>query len=162
MAQKSKMLTTSKFSQLSGISVSTLNKWIRNGKIKGEKRSGRWMIGENQLKSKTVREFAGAGGPGPAKVGAGGKKKTTKSATKPPAAAKKPVKTAKPDKTGSKPTAGAKTYSIDEFCALTYLTDFGVKAFLRKGRLKGEIDPAGNWKVFAENLLDPLIKHLIR
>ncbi len=162
MVQKSKLLTTSKFSQLSGISVSTLNKWIRDGKIKGEKRSGRWMIGEDQLKSKAVREFGGVGGSGPAKAAAGGKKKTTKPARKPPTAAKKPAKTGKPDKAGSKPTTGAKTYSIDEFSALTYLTDLGVKAFLRKGRLKGEIDPGGNWRVFAENLLDPLIKHLIR
>ena len=164
MAKKSKLLTTSKFSQLSGISASTLNKWIRDGKIKGEKQAGRWMIGEDQLKSKTVREF---GRTGPTKAAAG-KKKPAKAVKKSPAAAKKPakavksVKPAKPAQTRKKPAAAAKAYTIDEFSAMTYLTDRGVRQFLKNGRLKGEIDAGGSWKVFAENLLDPRMKHLLR
>ncbi|KPJ76960.1 MAG: hypothetical protein AMJ54_09855 [Deltaproteobacteria bacterium SG8_13] len=159
MAKKSKMVTTSEFSKLSGITVSTLNKWIRDKKIKAEKQSGRWMIGEDQLTSKAVRQFGGAK---PVTAAAGGKKKSSKPAKKPASAARQPLKAAKPKKTPKKPSAGAKTYSVDEFSAMTYLTDFGVREFLKKGRLKGEIDEGGNWKVSAENLLDPLIKHLVR
>ena len=159
MAKKPKMRTTSEFSKLSGISVSTLNKWIRDKKIKGEKQSGKWMIGEDQLKSKAVRDFAGAR---PASRAAGAKKKSAKPAKKLVAVAKKPLKSSTPGKTPKKPPAGAKTYSVDEFSAMTYLTDFGVRQFLKRGRLKGEIDAGGTWKVYAENLLDPLIKHLVR
>ena len=158
MAKKSKMLPTSEFSKLSGISVSTLNKWIRDKKIKGEKQSGRWMIGEDQLKAKAVRDFGGAK---PAKA-ASGKKKTAKPTKKLVAAAMKPVKTAKPKKSPKQPSAAGKTYSVDEFSAMTYLTEFGVRKFLQRGRLKGEIDAGGNWQVSAENLLDPQIKHLVR
>ena len=159
MAKKSKMLPTSEFSKLSGISVSTLNKWIRDKRIKAEKQSGRWMIGEDQLKSKAVRDFGGAK---PAKS-AGTKKKTAKSAKKPPATARQPLQAAKPKKTPKKKAStGAKTYSVDEFCAMTYLTEFGVRKFLQLGRLKGGIDAGGNWQVSAENLLDPSFKHLVR
>ena len=158
MAKKSKLIPTSEFSKLSGISVSTLNKWIRDKKIKGEKQSGRWMIGEDQLKSKTVRDFGGAK---QAKA-AGTKKKTAKSAKKPAATARQPLNAAKPKKTPKKTAAGAKTYSVDEFSAMTYLTEFGVRQFLKRGRLKGEIGAGGNWQVYAENLLDPSIKHLVR
>ena len=159
MAKKSKMRTTSEFSKLSGISVSTLNKWIREKKIKGEKQSGRWMIGEDQLKSKAVQTF---GSSQSAKGTAGGKKKSAKPAKKLVAIAKKPLKTAKPGKFPQKSSTAVKTYSVEEFSAITYLTDFGVRKFLKLGRLKGEIDAGGTWKVFAENLLDPMIKHLVR
>ena len=159
MAKKSKMLPTSKFSQLSGISVSTLNKWIRDKKIKAEKQSGKWMIGEDQLKAKAVQDFGAAR---PAKTATGAKKKPAKQDTKLVAAAKKSKKAVKSEKALAKPAAGAKTYTINEFSALTYLTDFGVREFLKTGRLKGAIDSSGNWQVAAENLMDPLIKHLVR
>ena len=159
MAKKPKMLTTGEFSKLSGISASTVNKWIRDKKIKAEKQSGKWIIGEDQLKSKAVADF---GLTGPARGAAGGKKKSAKSSRKLVAAAKKPLKSAKPSKTSPKLPTGVKAYSVDEFSAMTYLTDFGVRQFLKIGRLKGEIDTGGNWKVYAENLFDPLIKHLVR
>lgn len=159
MAKKPKMLTTGEFSKLSGISVSTVNKWIRDKKIKAEKQSGKWLIGQDQLKSKSVADF---GGTGSARGAAGGKKKSARAPRKLVAAAKKPLKSAKPSKTPPKPPTGAKTFSVDEFSAMTYLTDFGVRQFLKIGRLKGEIDSGGTWKVYAENLLDPLIKHLVR
>lgn len=159
MAKKSKMLPTSKFSQLSGISVSTLNKWIRDKKIKAEKQSGKWMVSEDQLKAKAVKDFGAAK---PAKTATGAKKKPAKPDKKLVAAAKKSKKAVKSEKALAKPAAGAKTYTIDEFSALTYLTDFGVREFLKSGRLKGTIDSSGNWQVAAENLMDPLIKHLVR
>ena len=158
MAKKPKMRTTGEFSKLSGISVSTLNKWIREKKIKGEKQAGKWMIGEDQLQSKAVKNFSGAGS---AKA-ATGKKKSTRPTKRLVAVAKKPLKAKEPVKTPRKPAAGAKTYTIDEFSAMTYLTEFGVRKFLKLGRLKGEMDAGGAWKVSAENLLDPLIKHLVR
>ena len=159
MAKKGKMLTTSKFSQLTGISVSTLNKWIRDGKIKGEKQSGKWMIGEDQLKAKSVQQFSGSK---PAKTAGATKKKAAKPGQKTAAPAKKPAQKAKPGKAAPTSPAAAKAYTVDEFSAMTYLTDAGVEQFLKKGRLKGEIDSTGTWKVYAENLLDPLIKHLVR
>lgn len=159
MAKKSTMLTTTEFSQLSGVSASTLSKWIREKKIKAKKQSGKWMIGEDQLKTKAVRDFSGSGS---AKAAAGGKKKSPKPAKKLADVAKKSKETAKPDKSPAKPPTGSKTYSVGEFSELTYLTDFGVRQFLKQGRLKGEIDSGGTWKVFAENLHDPLIQHLVR
>lgn len=159
MAKKTKMLTTTEFAKLSGISSSTISKWIREKKIKGQKRSGRWMIGEDQLTSKAVRQFSGSK---PAKASGAEKKKSAKPDKK-PAAARQPLKAAKPKRTATpKPPAGAKTYSIDQFSAMTYLTESGIKEFLKKGRLKGEIDAQGTWKIFADNLSDPLIRHLVR
>jgi hypothetical protein len=159
MAKKSKMLTTKEFSQLSGVSVSTLNKWIRDEKIKAKKESGRWMIAEEQLKAKAVKDFSGSAS---VKTAAGAQKKSPKPPKRLADVAKKTKKTAKPDKAPKKTPAGTKTYSVDEFSQLTYLTDFGVRQFLKQGRLKGEIDSGGTWKVFAENLHDPLIQHLLR
>lgn len=162
MAKKTTMLPPSKFSRMSGIPVATLNKWIRDGKIKGEKQSGRWMIGEDQLKAKAVREFGGSRGAVSAKSAAGGKKRTAKPARKPLAAAKKTVKPVAPAKDSTKSAAAANAYTVDQFSAMTYLTEFGVREFLKQGRLKGQIDSEGNWKVSADNLQNPLIQHLIR
>lgn len=160
MAKKSKMLPTSEFSQMSGISVSTLNKWIRDKKIKAKKQSGKWMIGEDQLKAEAVQNYRAAK---PAKTATGAKKKTAKSDKKLVAAAKKSKqKVEKLEKATAEPAIGGKAYTIGEFSALTYLTDFGVREFLKNGRLKGAIDSSGNWQVAAENLMDPLIKHLVR
>jgi hypothetical protein len=159
MAKKSKMLTTREFSQSSGVSVSTLNKWIRDNKIKAKKESGKWMIAEDQLKSKAVKNFSGSE---TAKAAADHEKKSPKPVKKLADVAKKTKKTAKTNKAPKKPSTGTKTYSVDEFSELTYLTDLGVRQFLKQGRLKGEIDSGGTWKVFAENLHDPLIQHLVR
>ena len=83
MAKKSDLLTSSEFSAKTGISKSRVSKLIRDGKIKAEKKSGKWMIGPDQLNAKAVKKAQKPGKPSP-------KKKTTP--TKPkktPMAAKK-------------------------------------------------------------------------
>ncbi|MBT8373130.1 MAG: helix-turn-helix domain-containing protein, partial [Deltaproteobacteria bacterium] len=44
MATKSQLLTTGEFATQAGISSSKVTTLIRNGKIKAEKKSGKWMI----------------------------------------------------------------------------------------------------------------------
>ncbi len=43
------LLTTQQFALKSGASSSTISKWLRSGKLKGEKISGKWMISPDQL-----------------------------------------------------------------------------------------------------------------
>ena len=66
MAQKTKSLSTSEFSKLTGILVLTVGKLIREGKIKGKKASGKWKIAESQLKAKAVIELTQVGKQKPA------------------------------------------------------------------------------------------------
>ena len=58
MAKKTEHISTNEFSKLSGLSVSQVSKLLRDGKIKGVKESGKWMISRNQLDSKAVQEMA--------------------------------------------------------------------------------------------------------
>jgi len=44
MTTKSQLLTTSEFASQAGIASAKVSKLIRNGKIKAEKKSGKWMI----------------------------------------------------------------------------------------------------------------------
>jgi hypothetical protein len=55
-----------------------------------------------------------------------------------------------------------KTYSVNEFAEMTYLTAFGVKQWLQKGLLIGRINAEGIWQVDAENLGIPNVKRLVR
>jgi hypothetical protein len=64
--------------------------------------------------------------------------------------------------TASTRTVGKKTYSVSEFSAMTYLTDFGVMDWLKKGRLKGMQDETGEWRIDAANLEITNIKRLLR
>jgi hypothetical protein len=57
---------------------------------------------------------------------------------------------------------GAQTYSVSEFSSLTYLTEYGVLEFLKKGRLQGVRDEKGQWRLGADNLRNPGMRHLIR
>lgn len=72
--------------------------------------------------------------------------------------------TEKPSETPSlsKSHSGAKAYSIQEFSAMTYLTEYGVSKWLKEGRLKGASDDSGQPLVASSNLEDPNIKRLIR
>ncbi|MHC4458593.1 MAG: helix-turn-helix domain-containing protein, partial [Planctomycetota bacterium] len=143
MAKKTEHISTSEFSSLSGLSVSQVSKLLRDGKIKGVKKSGTWMISRSQLKLKAVQEMVKFKKPAPSKTKSkksrkdpDSVKKTTAEAKKqkdqiqkeslPPAAAPAPNKTVR-----------EKTYSVAEFSAMTYLTDFGVMDWLKKGRIKG-------------------------
>jgi len=163
MAQKTRSLTTSEFSKLTGIPVSTVGKLIREGKIKAKKASGKWRIAESQVKASTVKKITQVRQPKPAMTLDSDAKKTAAKTSRP--SQEKKIKAVAAQKQAdplknSEPSA--KAYSIAEFSQLTYLTDFGVEDFLKKGRLKGMRDRAGNWRVFADNLKNPGIRHLIR
>jgi excisionase family DNA binding protein len=163
MAQKTKFLSTSEFSKLTGIPVSTIGKLIREGKIKGKKASGKWKIAESQLKAKAVKELSQVRKQKPTLTKEGD---IIKKAAKTPSPSQEKKKTAaaaqKPAGPPKDSKRSANDYSVAEFSQITYLTDFGVEDFLKKGRLKGVRDQAGNWRVFAENLNNPSIRHLIR
>lgn len=79
------------------------------------------------------------------------KKKTSKSVPKKAAAAKKsaPPKKAKPAKG---PASAAKAYSLAEFVKMTYLTENGVKDWLKQGRLSGRQNETGEWMIDAASL----------
>jgi len=89
------------------------------------------------------------------------KKKTSKSVPKKAAATKKsaPPQKAKPAKGTA---SAAKVYSLAEFVKMTYLTENGVKAWLKQGRLSGRQNETGEWMVDAANLDAPYVKRLVR
>lgn len=122
-------LSTKTFSERSGIPTSTLQKWLRNGKLTGTKNNRRWYIPESEL-----------------------------------ARISTPPNTPHNDAPKPEPKTGAspQTYSVAEFSALTYLTEFGVRNFLKDGRLLGELAEDGSWIVKAESLDLPHLSHLIR
>jgi len=78
-----------------------------------------------------------------------------------PAAAKKsaPPKKAKPAKAK---TSTAKTIPLADFVSMTYLTENGVKEWLKQGRLTGLQADSGEWMIEAANLEVPDIKRLMR
>ena len=78
-----------------------------------------------------------------------------------PAAAKKstPPKKAKPAKAKA---STAKTIPLADFVNMTYLTENGVKEWLRQGRLTGLQADSGEWMIDAANLEGPDIKRLMR
>ena len=103
------------------------------------------------------------------------KKKTSKSVPKKTAAAKQSAppkkakaaaakKSAAPKK--AKPAKGtasaAKAYSLAEFVNMTYLTENGVKEWLKQGRLIGLQDESGQWMIESANLEVPDVKRLMR
>ena len=103
------------------------------------------------------------------------KKKTSKSVPKKAAAAKKsaPPKKAKPAaakksaapkkaKPAKAKTSAAKTIPLADFVSMTYLTENGVKEWLKQGRLTGLQADSGEWVIEAANLEVPDIKRLMR
>jgi excisionase family DNA binding protein len=142
MAKKSLTLTSREFSDKTGIPVATVNRLLREGKIKGAKSSGKWLIDRGELNAKAVQAFL----------------KTADRSISSKAAPKSVEK--KGITRQFKPTD--KTYSVAEFSALTYLTERGVVDYIIKGRLQGARDEKGNWQLSHENLQNPRIRHLIR
>ena len=144
MATKSQLLTTSEFASRAGIAAAKVSKLIRDGIIKAEKKSGKWMISSGELKA--VKGLSKQNKPSP-------KKKAPKAAPKKAAAAKKPA--------AAKPSA-ARTIPLADFVNMTYLTETGVRDWLRQGRLKGVQNDSGEWLIDAANLEVPDIKRLVR
>jgi hypothetical protein len=80
--------------------------------------------------------------------------------TKPVAAKKSaPPKKAKPDKAK---TSTAKAIPLADFVNMTYLTENGVKEWLKQGRLTGLQADSGEWMIEAANLEAPDVKRLMR
>ena len=82
MAKKSEHVSTSEFSKLTGIPVSSVVKLLRQGKIKGVKKAGKWMISKNQHHAKVVQEMSKIQKPAPTKIVSAKSQKVAKSAKK--------------------------------------------------------------------------------
>ena len=98
-------------------------------------------------------------------------KKVSKEKIKAPAKAKKTTAPAKkvpkepkkaPTEPKKTPAQTKKTFSVDEFSEMTYLTLKGVNEWLKQGKLKGEKDENGNWLVDADSLQLAFMEKLIR
>ena len=146
MAQKKQFLTTSEFASKIGVETSKVSKLVREGKIKAEKKSGKWVISQSQLKAESVQKLS----------------KATKAAAKKSAtpAAKKSAKPKQVKATQKKPAT--KSYTISDFVDITYLTKNGVIEWLKQGRLIGQQNSAGDWLIEAANLEVPDVKRLVR
>ena len=153
MATQDQFLTTGAFASRAGIPTSSVTKLIREGKIKAEKKSGKWMISPDQLKAKAVQNSITPGKRTAAK-------KTGKSTVK-IATVKKPAP-AKKDKPAKAKTTAGKMYTVAEFAGMTYLTEFGVKEWLKQGRLTGQQAAGGEWQIDAANLELSDVKRLVR
>ena len=70
----------------------------------------------------------------------------------------------KKEKTPETPKAASetRTYSVEEFSRLTFLTPSGVRKYLKEGILNGTRNADGQWRIGAENLENDLIRHLVR
>jgi hypothetical protein len=54
------------------------------------------------------------------------------------------------------------SFSIQEFADMTYLTEWGVRLWLKQRRLDGVVDGQGNARVDRANLEKPHVKRLVR
>ena len=125
-------LNAREFTEKSGISGQTLTRLLREGKIKGEKVSGKWVIPRSELNSPLV-SVAPDTEPVEFKI-----------------------------RENTPPGASSPTYTIAEFSRMTYLTEKGVLNWLKKGRLTGRQTPKDGWRVDAANLDVPDLKWLVR
>jgi len=152
MAAESQLMTTSEFASETGIASAKVSKMIRDGKIKAEKISGKWMISPSELN--VARNLSKNTKPVP-------KKKTSKAGSKTAVPAKKPAPPIKA-RTVKEKRPAAKAIPLTEFVNLTYLTAFGVKEWLKAGRLTGRQNESGEWLIDAANLEVSDIKRLVR
>lgn len=133
MADRSKTLTTTEFSQMTGIAVSTITRMLRRETIRGVKRGGKWAIYESELQNEAVVTQKDPG--------------ETSAGVNPASIA---------------PAAASQTYDVDAFAQLTYLTEKGVRQWLKTGRLSGCTGADGKLRVDAANLERPELRHLVR
>ncbi len=133
MGSHDRYLSTRQYSELSGIPIASVTKLLRQGKIKGDKIKGKWLISESEIKKDDFSPKT--------------KDKTTKSA---------------PPSNRQPKTAKQQYYSIEQFSEMTYLTPVGVLKWLKNGGLTGKFDEGGAWKVDSRNLESACMKNLIR
>jgi len=133
MAETDKTLTTGEFSQITGIAVSTITHMLRLNKIRGEKRSGKWAIYESELQHSAVATQEDRRG----------------------------ISTSVGPNLDT-PTAAQKAYDVETFVQMTYLTEKGVRQWLKSGRLSGRTGADGKVLVDTANLDRPELQHLIR
>jgi excisionase family DNA binding protein len=138
MSASKQLLTSKEFAERSGLPVAKVTQLLREGGLEGEKRGGKWMIPASELEKTPAPGTTAAPPPTPGRP-------------KVPA----PRAAAAPD-------LGVKSYSVAEFSALTYLTEFGVRDWLKKGRLQGFQAADGEWRIDAASLEAPHIKRLVR
>jgi excisionase family DNA binding protein len=164
MAQQSSSLSTREFSELTGIAVSTVNRLLREGKIKGVKTAGKWKIDKTEMTAKAIQAILKPSGKraAPDKIDRMAKKRVKAQGAGVP----KGDFSAAVDKKATSGTSADgdkdKTYSVTEFSNLTFLTEYGVLEFLKKGLLQGIRDEKGQWRLGAENLRNPGMRHLLR
>ena len=139
-----KKLSTREFSDATGIPVSSVSRLLREGRFKGTKVSGKWLIDQSEVNSVELKAFLKE-----KPAGAVGRYRQVQKSP-----GKKEKKTA--------PEHTRQSYSVAEFSDRTFLTARGVEEFLRQGRLQGFRDEEGNWRLGPENLQNPNIRHLIR
>ena len=139
MPQSEKLLSTHEFAKKAGVSPGTISRWLRSGKLKGKKQSGKWMIEAGELN---------------AVAGNKSHEKKEKSSVKKAAA--------KPEASEPKARSYGKTLSVEQFSAMTYLTEFGVLKWVKQGKLSSTRDGSGQPRIDASNLDNPSMKHLIR
>ena len=139
MTKNDLFLTTAEFGSQTGMSSSAVSKLIRQGKIKAEKKSGKWMIHPDQLHVEAVQKQNN--GPQP-KVGKVAAKTSREKETPIP--------------------ASRESYTLSEFAEMTYLTEFGVKLWLKQGHLTARRNEKGEWLIDSDNLQTPKVKRLIR
>lgn len=136
MSTPQNLLTTQAFAKKAGVSTGTVSKWLRSGKINGQKKNGRWLISEDEIaKSASPQK--------------------TRKQTPPKAKSEAASKPAAPQSKGS-------AYSVEAFSEMTYLTEYGVKLWLKNGKLISAMDDAGQLAVDAASLDQPHIKRLLR
>ena len=131
MGDHERTMTTGEFSERTGLSVSTITKMLREGKLSGEKRRGKWAIGPGELQNRSVVDKAQGD----------------------------PTET-----DGSRTAAPSQTpfFTVEQFARITYLTEYGVRQWLKIGRLTGTADSKGSWRVDAKNLSRPELNHIVR
>jgi hypothetical protein len=134
MSQSETLLNTQDFAKKAGVSAGTVSKWLRSGKIKGDKQGGKWMIAASEL------EILKGSTPSQSPKTTVGKPKIEDQPTK----------------------SVGHSYSIEEFSAMTYLTEFGVKKWIKEGKLSIHRDEDGPPRIDAANLDSPNVKRLLR
>jgi predicted site-specific integrase-resolvase len=136
MDRSNTLLTTREFAQKAGVSAGTVSKWLRQGTIEGKKINAKWSISDAELV------------------------KVTQTPGSLPAPSEHPIP--KADAPSPNTATENRSYSIQEFSEMTYLTPYGVEKWVKEGRLKNTVDAAGQLRIDGSNLDRPDIMRLLR